>query len=101
MFIIDLNFFNFDLKDAKCCTCGDTNNLWICLRDNCKEIYCSTKQHQTNNAMNALNLFNTHKKQHFDMKYHTLMLNVKTKLIFCDICNEEVLLNHNEPSIDE
>jgi hypothetical protein len=39
-----------------------------------------------------------HKKEHFDSKNHSIMFDLNSKLIYCDICEEKIDLDNNYPS---
>ena len=63
-----------------------SSNLWLCLHNNCKMLFCSN-----NESIN-------HKKEHFDSKNHSIMFNLNTKSIYCDLCFEKIDLENNFPS---
>ncbi|XP_022673215.1 ubiquitin carboxyl-terminal hydrolase 20-like isoform X2 [Varroa destructor] len=74
-------------KTSRCETCGeDEAGLWCCLHRDCGYVGCGEKRAD-------------HSAAHFSSNQeHSLMINLKSKRIWCHTCEAEVYLDNNVPA---
>jgi ubiquitin carboxyl-terminal hydrolase 20/33 len=70
----------------KCDDCSVKQNLWLCLRGDCFYVGCGN----SNNS-------NKHSVLHANEAHHPLSINLSTKLVWCEICNDKIDLAWNNP----
>jgi ubiquitin carboxyl-terminal hydrolase 20/33 len=73
-------------KVLKCDDCTIKQNLWLCLRGDCLYVGCG----QNNNS-------NKHSMHHASIAHHPLSINLSTKLVWCEICQDKIDLAWNNP----
>lgn len=71
----------------QCDECEQSRNLWLCLRENCMFVGCGGKEHESYR----------HSTVHAQNSFHPLAINLVTKAIWCEFCNNKIILDRNEP----
>lgn len=84
----ELGSLNEQLNELKCDECNKTHNLWLCLRDNCMHVGCGQDDHS-----------NKHGNLHAYKTFHPLSMNLKTKNVWCELCENRIDLENNNPPV--
>jgi hypothetical protein len=84
----ELESLNEELDELKCDECSKTHNLWLCLRENCMHVGCGQDDHS--NKHGSLHAFKT---------FHPLSMNLKTRNVWCELCETRIDLENNNPPV--
>lgn len=71
--------------DQKCHDCGTKKHLWACLRAQCGYVGCGGESAR-------------HSSVHAVRSHHPLAVNLNTRLVWCELCESRVHLDHNVPT---